>query len=84
MWKKSHTKTFKGLKKEKIWKLWSNVDHWHLWDSDIESARLAGSFKKGSFFTLKPKGFRAVQIQLSEVVKNRLHKVSWGYYVWVP
>jgi hypothetical protein len=71
MWTKSCTKTFKGVKKEQIWKLWSDVNQWHLWDPDIESATLEGEFKAGSFFVLKPKGWKPVRIQLTEVVKNK-------------
>lgn len=73
MWSKSYSKTFKGIKKEKIWKLWSDVDQWHLWNPGIEFAQLEGSFKEGSFFVLKPKGLKAVRIQLTKVVKNKIY-----------
>ena len=71
MWTRAYTKTFKGVKKEQIWKLWSDVDQWPLWDPDIESAMLEGEFKAGNFFVLKPKGWKSVRIQLTEGVKNK-------------
>ena len=73
MWIKSYSKTFKDIKKEQIWKLWSDVDQWHLWNPGIEFAHLEGPFKEGSFFVLKPKDVKPVRIQLTEVVKNKIY-----------
>lgn len=71
MWTKSYTETFRGITPEKVWEFWSDVDHWHLWDLDIDAAVLDGPFKAGSFFTLKPKGMKSVRIELVEVVHHK-------------
>lgn len=71
MWQKSYTKTFDNVQKQAIWQLWSDIDYWHEWDTDIESAKLAGPFAVGSKFKLKPKAGPAVNITLVEVEKER-------------
>lgn len=73
MWQKSYTQTFKGLTQEQIWKAWSDVASWPSWDEDIESATLEGPFKKGSFFTMKPKGWKPVRLELTEAIKNKTY-----------
>ena len=67
-WSRSYSTRVKGVEPEKIWKVWTDIDHWHTWQSDIEYAKLEGEFKPGSTFTLKPvKGPK---------VKIRLHRVE--------
>lgn len=66
MWTKTHSVVSKTTRKEQIWKLFSEVNQWHTWDNGIEYARMEGSFEKGNFFTLKPKGGPKVKIELIE------------------
>lgn len=49
-------KTYPGLKKERVWSLWCDVDRWNQWDKDTEYAKLSGPFEVGSSFVLKPRG----------------------------
>lgn len=71
MWIKSHATQFKGIKKEVFWKLWTDINNWHLWNPDIEYCKLDQPLAVGNYFTLKPKGMGSVQIQLVEIVPNR-------------
>ena len=64
MWSKSFSKRASGLNVEKIWNVWTNVNQWHTWQSDIEQARIEGEFKVGNKFMLKPKGGPRVNIEL--------------------
>jgi hypothetical protein len=64
MWSKSFSKRVSGLNVEKIWNVWTNVNQWHTWQSDIEQARIEGEFKVGNKFMLKPKGGPRVNIEL--------------------
>jgi hypothetical protein len=62
-----YEKTYPGLKKERVWSLWCDVDHWSQWDKDTEFAKLSGAFEVGSSFVLKPKGAPRFTIHLIDV-----------------
>lgn len=72
MWTKSYSLITKEATKEQLWKLFSDVNNWHKWDSGIEYAKMEGKFEKGNFFELKPKGGPKVKIQLVETLENKL------------
>jgi len=67
MWQVTHERTFPGLKKEAVWAAWADVDNWHLWDRDIEYAKLQDGFREGGSFILKPKGGPKVKIRFQRV-----------------
>jgi hypothetical protein len=67
MWQVQYEKIFPSLQSGAVWTVWSDVDHWHEWDADIEYATLSGPFAVGSELVLKPKGGPKVRIQLSDV-----------------
>jgi Polyketide cyclase / dehydrase and lipid transport len=69
MWTKSHSVVTKAVTKEQMWKLLSDVNNWHTWDTDIEFAKMEGTFEQGNRFLLKPKGGPKVNIELIEVVE---------------
>lgn len=74
MWKRSHSRVFKSIERETIWKCWSDVNSWHEWMPNIDYCRLDKSFVTGSYFTLKPKGGSAVTVELLDVQKG--HKFT--------
>ncbi len=67
MWTRTYSKTFKGVKKEDIWRLWIDVNHWAQWHEDLDYCKIEGPFVVGNHFMLKPKGVSAVKIELTEV-----------------
>ncbi|MEO5672565.1 MAG: SRPBCC family protein [Ramlibacter sp.] len=67
MWTQSYSKTVSGLSAAQVWKVWSDVDRWHLWQDDIEFARMNGPFESGGSFKFKPKGGPNLTLELSEV-----------------
>src|ERR1041385_6643143 len=71
MWSKTHSIVTRQVTKEQLWKLFANVNDWHLWDTGIEYARMNGKFEKGNHFLLKPKKGPKVKIELVEVIENR-------------
>jgi hypothetical protein len=71
MWTKSYSTTVKGIEVDRLWRIWSDVDAWHTWQSDLEQAKLDGPFAAGSTFQLKPKGGPRVRIALLTVEPNR-------------
>ncbi|HZW26732.1 MAG TPA: SRPBCC domain-containing protein [Gallionella sp.] len=71
MWSKTYSKKVKGLKAEQVWKVWTDVNQWHTWQSDIEYARLEGEFRVGNTFLLKPEGGPRVNIEIIIVEPNR-------------
>jgi uncharacterized protein YndB with AHSA1/START domain len=71
MWSKTHSKKVQGLKAEQVWKVWTDLNQWHTWQSDIEYAKLEGEFKVGNTFLLKPKGGPKVNIEIIKVEPNR-------------
>jgi len=42
--------------KEQIWKFWSDVPNWNIWDKEVEASELFGDFKTGTKGVLKPAG----------------------------
>lgn len=66
MWTKSYSIITRTATKEQMWKLFSDVNSWHTWDSGIEYARIEGKFEKGNHFYLKPKRGPKVKISLIE------------------
>ncbi len=71
MWTRSHTIVTKEATKEQLWKLFADVNHWHVWDTEIEYARMEGKFEQGNHFILKPKKGPKVKIELIETIENK-------------
>lgn len=67
MWIRTYTKTVAGVKKEDVWKVWTDVNNWPTWHGDLEYCKLEGPFKVGNFFMLKPKGVGAVKIMITDI-----------------
>jgi hypothetical protein len=67
MWVKSYSKIYQGVKKEDVWRIWSDVNNWPKWDEELEYCKMDNMFIEGSQFILKPKGGPKVKITLSEV-----------------
>lgn len=71
MWTRSYSKTFQGLQKEDIWRIWTDVNNWPTWHGDLDYCKLEGSFTVGNYFMLKPKGVNPVKIVLTEINEGR-------------
>ncbi len=71
MYTKSYSKKIKNFNIEKLWRVWTNINDWSSWQSDIEYAELKTTFKQGEYFILKPKGGPRVKIQLIEVIEGK-------------
>lgn len=67
MWQRTYSKLYKDVDKHTLWQLWTDIDHWPEWHSDLEYCKLIGGFQEGSYFMLKPKNQRAVKIILTEI-----------------
>ena len=66
-WTKTFSKTYSGITKEAVWRVWTDVNHWPEWHGDLESCTMEGAFQVGNHFMLKPKGMRAVKIMLVDM-----------------
>lgn len=71
MWIQSHSKTYKNVKKEYVWRLWVDVNNWPQWHDDIEYCNMNGPFEVGTYFIMKPKGVSEVKIQLTEIEEGK-------------
>jgi hypothetical protein len=67
MWVRTHSKLYTGVKKETIWRIWTDINNWPTWHGDLDSCTLEGPFKVGNHFMLKPKGMKPVKIVLTEI-----------------
>jgi len=67
MWTRTYSKTFQGLKREDIWRIWTDINNWPTWHGDLDYCNLEGDFKVGNHFFLKPKGIKAVKILITEI-----------------
>ncbi len=52
--------------KEQIWKLWTDVAKWNLWDAEVETSELFGQFKTGTKGVLKPAGGPKTKFEMIE------------------
>lgn len=71
MWTKTHSKIYQGINKKDIWRIWTDVNNWPAWHSDLDYCKMDGSFIVGNHFMLKPKGVPAVKITLVEIDEER-------------
>jgi len=71
MWTRTTSIVTKAVTKEQIWKVFTDVNTWHIHDEGIEYAKLEGKFEKGNSFILKPKGGPKVKVYLTEVIQNK-------------
>lgn len=67
MWTRTYSKTFQGIKREDIWRIWTDINNWPTWHSGLEYCKLESEFMVGNFFILKPKGVKPVKITLIEI-----------------
>lgn len=70
-WTRTTTKTYPGLSKDAVWRLWTDVNGWSRWHSDLDLCKLEGRFEKGNHFLLKPKGAPTFKIELTAVEEGR-------------
>ncbi|WP_310418083.1 SRPBCC family protein [Chamaesiphon sp. OTE_8_metabat_110] len=52
---------------EKIWAIWTDVEHWSAWDTELSDARLEGAFVLGSVGKLTPKAGRVSPFIISQL-----------------
>ncbi len=71
MWIRTYSKTFPGLDKADIWRIWTDVNNWPTWHGDLDYCKLDGNFQVGNHFMLKPKGVKAVKILLTEIQEGQ-------------
>jgi hypothetical protein len=71
MWIKSYSKVYQNIKKEDVWQIWADVDHYTRWHDDLDYCQLYGRFVVGNYFMLKPKGAPAVKVAIIELIENK-------------
>lgn len=67
MWTRTYSKTFQGIKRQEVWRIWTDINKWPTWHNDLEYCKIEGDFKVGNHFILKPKGVAPVKILLTKV-----------------
>ena len=70
MWTRTYSKTFQDIKREDIWRIWTDVNNWPTWHGDLDYCKLDGDFAVGNYFILKPKSINPVKIMLTEIVDD--------------
>ncbi len=79
MWTKSYSITTTEVSKEQIWNLFTDVNHWHVWNNEIEFAKLEGKYLTGNHYQIKPKNGRTVTVYLQEVTEYK-HCLETGNF----
>lgn len=74
MWIKTYSKIYPGVRKETVWRLWTDVNNWPQWHGDLDYCKMEGDFVVGNYFILKPKGIKPVKIFLTEIQEG--HKFT--------
>lgn len=67
MWIRHHSKVYRDVKKDSIWRLWIDVNNWTTWHGDLDFCKMDEPFAVGSHFYLKPKGVAPVRIEITEI-----------------
>lgn len=62
-----YSKTFQNIKREDIWRIWTDINNWPQWHSDLDYCKLDGNFEEGNHFILKPKNIKPVKILITEI-----------------
>jgi hypothetical protein len=55
MWTESHSIITKETTKEQMWKLFTDINNWHVWNNEIEFAKLEGKFEAGNHYLIQQK-----------------------------
>ncbi|NOU46899.1 MAG: polyketide cyclase [Bacteroidales bacterium] len=79
MWTKSHSIVTNEATKEQMWKLFTDINNWHVWNNEIEFAKLEGNVEAGNHYLIQPKNGRIVKVKLLEVVENK-HCLECGEF----
>jgi hypothetical protein len=70
-WIKTSSVVTTEATKEQVWKLFTDVNNWHIWNNEVEFAKLEGRFEAGNHYVIKPKKTgKAVTVKLLEVKEN--------------
>lgn len=70
MWRVEHSERTTA-EPDAVWRLWSDVDSWPTWDSNLQNARLDGPFAAGATGTLKPTGARTAAFTIGDALPGR-------------
>jgi hypothetical protein len=65
---------------EAIWKVWTDVERWSHWDTELRDAYLKGAFVLGTFGQLTPKRGRATQFQITQLTAEQ----SYTFMIALP
>lgn len=71
MWEYEHTAETTASR-ERIWRLWADVETWGGWNRDIAAVELRGPFAEGSTIAMTPVGQDTVSLRLADVRENEL------------
>lgn len=71
MWTRSFSKVYSGVKREDVWRLWTDINNWPTWHGDLDYCKMVGPFEVGNHFLLKPKGVNAVKIVLTHIEEGK-------------
>ncbi len=71
MFSQTYSKKTAEVNIDDVWRVWADINNWHLWQDDIDYAKLEGDFCAGNAFIFKPKGMKEVKIRLIQADVNR-------------
>ena len=57
--------------REKVWEVLTDVQSWHIWDTEILEAKLDGGFVVGAKGTMTPKSGPKLKFYISEIEPNK-------------
>lgn len=55
---------------ESIWRLWSDVENWGVWNGEIEKIEINGPFAAGSQILMTPPGDDPIPLVIAEAIEN--------------
>ncbi len=80
MWQKKVSKYYPNISASEIWDSLVDVNHWPLWQEDLEGSHIQHPFEKGTTFSIQPKGHKPVQIEIVDLKKGTFFKDCTSFW----
>jgi hypothetical protein len=71
MWTKSFSIITKEATKEQMWNLFTDVNNWHIWNDEIQYAKLDGKFESGNSYIIQPRKGPEIKVELLETIEKK-------------
>lgn len=62
--------------KERIWDIWTDIENWPQWDTELEKSQIEGDFQLGAIGSFKPKDGPNLPFTITELIPGQTYTFS--------